>query len=56
MRQHKILLTALLLLSPLQIMAERKTVLAQIQLPHNYYYREMYLPADHGPIGIDIFA
>jgi TolB protein len=25
-------------------MAERKTVLAQIQLPHNYYYREMYLP------------
>ena len=44
MRQHKILLGALLLLSPLQVMAERKTVLAQIQLPHNYYYREMYLP------------
>ena len=24
--------------------AERTTVLAQIDLPHNYYYREMYLP------------
>src|SRR5438445_12586286 len=44
MRQHKILLTGLLLLSPLPVMAERKTVSAQIQLPHNYYYREMYLP------------
>ncbi|HTC78727.1 MAG TPA: hypothetical protein VK657_08925, partial [Terriglobales bacterium] len=44
MRQPKILLAGLLLLSPLQVLAERKTVLAQIQLPHNYYYREMYLP------------
>jgi TolB protein len=44
MRQHKILLAGLLLLSPLQGLAERKTVLAQIRLPHNYYYREMYLP------------
>ena len=26
------------------MLAERKPVLAQIQLPHNYYYREMYLP------------
>ena len=25
-------------------MAERATVLAQIDLPHNYYFREMYLP------------
>jgi TolB protein len=24
--------------------AQRKTVLDQIQVPHNYYYREMYLP------------
>ena len=44
MRQPKILLAGLLLLSPLSALAERKTVLAQIQLPHNYYYREMYLP------------
>jgi TolB protein len=43
-RQHTILLAGLLLLSPLQGLAERKTVLSQIQLPHNYYYREMYLP------------
>jgi len=44
MRQHKILLAGLLFLCALPVMAERKTVLAQIQLPHNYYYREMYLP------------
>jgi Tol biopolymer transport system component len=44
MRQHKILLTGLVLLCPLPVLAERKTVSAQIQLPHNYYYREMYLP------------
>jgi TolB protein len=43
-RQHTILLAGLLLLSPLQVRAERKPVLSQIQLPHNYYYREMYLP------------
>ena len=43
-RQHKILLAGLLFLCALPVMAERKTVLAQIQLPHNYYYREMYLP------------
>src|SRR5262245_13075181 len=24
--------------------AQRQTVLKQIQLPHNYYFREMYLP------------
>ncbi len=44
MRQHKILLAGLFFLCALPVMAERKTVLAQIQLPHNYYYREMYLP------------
>src|SRR2546423_964768 len=44
MRQPKILLAGLLLLSSLPVLAERKPVSAQIQLPHNYYYREMYLP------------
>jgi hypothetical protein len=44
MRQHRILLAGLLLLSALTVLAERKPVSAQIQLPHNYYYREMYLP------------
>src|ERR1051326_8784190 len=37
----------LILLLPgfaLPIRAERKPVLTQIKLPHNYYYREMYLP------------
>jgi Tol biopolymer transport system component len=34
----------MLLSCALSLRAERKTVLAQIQLPHNYYYREMYLP------------
>src|SRR5207237_288650 len=44
MRQHRILLAGLLLLFALPALAERKPVSAQIQLPHNYYYREMYLP------------
>ena len=44
MCQGKILLAGLLLLSPFSALAERKPVAAQIQLPHNYYYREMYLP------------
>jgi len=44
MRQHKILLVGLVLLSVLPVLADRKPVLQQIQLPHNYYYREMYLP------------
>src|SRR6266480_434783 len=44
MRQHRILLAGLLLLSALPVLAERKPVSAQIQLPHNYYYREIYLP------------
>src|SRR5207302_9218012 len=43
-RQHRILLPGLLLLCALPVLAERKPVSAQIQLPHNYYYREMYLP------------
>src|SRR5437764_13645348 len=44
MRRPKILLTGLLLFASLPALAERKPVAAQIQLPHNYYYREMYLP------------
>ena len=43
MRQPKILLAGLLLLSSFSALAERKPVAAQIKLPHNYYYREMYL-------------
>ena len=43
-RQHRILLAGLLLVSALPVLAERKPVAVQIQLPHNYYYREMYLP------------
>ncbi|MGD8359494.1 MAG: DPP IV N-terminal domain-containing protein, partial [Lysobacterales bacterium] len=45
---HKLLtqialaLLALVLTCP--AFAERETVLKQIRLPHNYYFREMYLP------------
>jgi TolB protein len=35
-------------------MADRKTVLAQIDVPHNYYFREMFLPQlTSGPSGVD---
>src|ERR1044072_1129244 len=34
----------LLICTAVPMWAERKKVLAQIQLPHDYYYREMYLP------------
>jgi hypothetical protein len=54
MRQHRILLAGLLLFSAWPVLAEREPVSAQIQLPHNYYYREMYLPPL--TIGVDIFA
>jgi TolB protein len=37
-------LLLLLLVSAVPVRAERKPVLAQIHLPHDYYYREMYLP------------
>jgi len=34
-------------------MAQRKPVLPQIDLPHPYYYREMYLPQlTSGPISV----
>lgn len=36
------ILLALLLVAP--AMAEREPVLKQIKVPHNYYFREMYLP------------
>ncbi len=35
---------ALLLAAALPLVAERRPVLGQIDLPHSYYYREMYLP------------
>jgi Tol biopolymer transport system component len=38
------LLVGLLLVCAVSVRAERKPVLAQIQLPHDYYYREQYLP------------
>jgi len=34
----------LLLGAPLAATAQRETVLRQVRVPHNYYYREMYLP------------
>ena len=37
-------LLAFLILSALPLMAQREPVLKQIDLPHRYYYREMYLP------------
>src|SRR5262249_33994034 len=42
--QYKILLSGLFFLSPLPLLADRKPVLGQIQLPPTYYSREMYLP------------
>jgi Tol biopolymer transport system component len=42
--RSRIILVGLLLGCALPIRAERKAVCAQIRLPHDYYYREMYLP------------
>jgi WD40 repeat protein len=36
--------SALLFLSTSVVLAQREPVFKQIKLPHNYYYREMYLP------------
>jgi TolB protein len=36
-------LTALVFLAA-PLAAQREPVLKQIKVPHNYYYREMYLP------------
>jgi len=40
----RIILAVFILVCAIPARAERKRVLAQIQLPHDYYYREMYLP------------
>ena len=42
--RHKIDLLFVLCLTSLPLMAQREPVLKQIDLPHPYYYREMYLP------------
>ena len=45
---------ALLLLAATGAEAARERVLKQIDLPHDYYYRELYLPqATSGPSGAD---
>ena len=39
--------------APLRVAAQRAPVLQQIQVPHSYYYREMYLPqATSGPSSV----
>lgn len=40
----RILCFLLLLLSSYPLLAQREPVLKQVDLPHRYYYREMYLP------------
>jgi TolB protein len=44
MPRRSVLLAAAFLLSASSVLGGRKPVLAQIHLPHSYYYREMYLP------------
>jgi Tol biopolymer transport system component len=49
----RIVVLCLLMGCAASVCAERKPVLPQIQLPHNYYYREMYLPQlTTGPSGL----
>jgi TolB protein len=43
-RRDRASLVTLLILSALPLIAQRDPVLGQIDLPHRYYYREMYLP------------
>ena len=43
-RANRCFVLALMLLAALPILAQRRPVLEQIDLPHSYYYREMYLP------------
>jgi TolB protein len=54
-RTKPALLCLLLTLSAAEVaLAERVPVLAQIELPHSYYYREMFLPQlTSGPSGVD---
>jgi TolB protein len=42
--RYRIDLLLVLCLTPLPLLAQREPVLKQIDLPHPYYYREMYLP------------
>jgi hypothetical protein len=44
MKSRSILMACALLSCVLTVHAARGPVLGQIQLPHNYYYREIYLP------------
>jgi TolB protein len=43
-RRYRIKLMLVLCCTPLPLLAQREAVLKQIDLPHPYYYREMYLP------------
>jgi hypothetical protein len=43
-RASSVLPLFVLLLVPLAADADRERVLAQIDVPHDYYFREMYLP------------
>jgi Tol biopolymer transport system component len=42
--RHRASLPTMLILTALPLAAQRDPVLKQIDLPHRYYYREMYLP------------
>ena len=42
--QTWIRLLVVLIATPLSLLAQREPVLKQIDLPHSYYFREMYLP------------
>jgi hypothetical protein len=44
MRHARLLLALMSLWSAHDVLAQRQPVLGQINLPHPYYYREMYLP------------
>ena len=49
--------SSLLLLAPLAALGQRQPVLKQIQVPHHYYYREMYLPqVTSGPASVSLVA
>src|SRR5271166_7188980 len=43
-RPDRAILLTMLILAVLPLTAQRDPVLKQIDLPHRYYYREMYLP------------
>src|ERR1700719_2039314 len=50
---NRLALAASLLLGVVPAMAQRRPVLPQVDLPHSYYYREMYLPQlTSGPSGV----